>query len=142
MMLLWKWTLNTLKLKYWRNNLVKVKRSFIAKIAIGFREQYTQKMHTIEEAYDICREYTDKNGLCVTLTPTQFIYSKGAGISNGYEDGCFVELINYPRTPQSQYDIVYQAIDLAKVFLVKFNQNRISIITTDQTYLIDRNDVK
>jgi hypothetical protein len=120
---------------------MKIKKTFTAEIALGFREAYSQNTHLLEEAYDICHEYCDHVGLCVTITPTRFIYSRGQGIENGWEDGCFIRLINYPRFPQSQYDIVYLAIDLAKIFLVKFKQQRISIITTDQTFLIQQEDV-
>jgi hypothetical protein len=122
---------------------MKVKKSFVAKIAVGFREGYSQRiLGSLELTEEICHEYCDKVGLCVTITPTRFVYSRGAGIQDGYEDGCFVELINYPRFPQGRYDIVYHALELAKIFLVKFGQQRISVITTDQTYLVEKEDIK
>jgi hypothetical protein len=121
---------------------MKVKKTFWAKIALGFREGYSSKVHAIDEVYKTCHEYCDKVGLCVTVTPTRFIYSKGKGIADGYEDGCFIELINYPRFPQSKYDVVGLAIDLAKIFLKDFSQQRISIIATDNTYLVEQNDLK
>ena len=121
---------------------MKIKKTFVAKIAVGFREGYTKKVHTLDEAYVICDNYCRNNNLCITVTPTRFIYTPGVGIPDGWEDGCFIELINYPRFPTSRYDIVYQAIDLAKVFIKKFNQNRVSIITSDQTYMVERDDIK
>lgn len=120
---------------------MKIKRTFISKIAVGFREGYTQKVHSLDEAYEICRDFCNIVGLCVTVTPTRFIYTKGNGIADGYEDGCFVELINYPRFPQSKYDIVGLSIDLAKIFLEKFNQFRVSVITSEETYLIEKEDL-
>jgi len=120
---------------------MKVKKSFWAEIALGFREGYTQKTHVIEEAYGICHQYCDKVGLCVTVTPTRFIYSRGGGIEDGYEDGCFVRLIAYPRFPQSRFDIVGLALDLAKMLMKHFGQNRVSVITSDQTYLIEKEDL-
>jgi hypothetical protein len=120
---------------------MKIKKTFIAKICLGFREGYTQKIHELKEVYDVCHEYCDKVGLHITITPTMFIYPKGGGIKDGEEPGVFIELINYPRFSQSRYDIIYQAIELTKILLQKFKQNRISIITSDQTYLIERNDV-
>ena len=121
---------------------MKIKRTFEAKICVGFREGYTQTMHTLAEVYDIVGEYCNKNGLCVTVTPTRFIYSKGPGIPDGWEDGAFIGLIAYPRFPASKYDIVGTAIDLADVFIEKFKQNRISIIASDQTYMREREDLK
>jgi hypothetical protein len=50
-------------------------------------------------------------------------------------------LISYPRFPQSKYDVVGLAIDLAKIFLKDFSQQRISIIAMDNTYLVEQNDL-
>jgi len=120
----------------------RIKRTFTAKIAIGFREGYTDKVHTLEEAHKIAQEYCNKIGLCVTVTPTRFVYTQSIATPQGFDDGCFVELIAYPRFPSSKYDIVKDAIALTKIFITEFNQNRISIITSDQTYLIEKDDVK
>jgi hypothetical protein len=120
---------------------MKNKRTFVARIAVGFREGYTQKVHTIEEAYEICREYCDRVGLCVTVTPTRYIYSKGQGRLDGYEDGCFIELISYPSFVASRYDVIGDARELAKIFLVAFKQNMIAIIASDETYTVDKRDL-
>lgn len=119
---------------------MKGKKTFIAKIAVGFREGYTQKTHTFDEAYAISADYCNKIGLCVTVTPTRFFYTRGAGIPDGWEDGCFVELIAHPRFPQSKYDIMGLALDLAKIFLKEFKQKRISVISSDQTFLVEEGD--
>jgi len=121
---------------------MKIKRTFIAKIAVGFREGYSKKVHTIDEAYEIAQEYCNRIGLCVTVTPTRFIYTQNIGTPDGFEDGCFVELISYPTSPTSKYDIAGQAIDLGKIFMRRFKQNRMSVITSDQTYLIEQRDIK
>lgn len=120
---------------------MKIKKTFRADIALGFREGYGQKVHTIEEVWQICHRYCDSVGLCVTVTPTRFIYSRGSGIADGYEDGCFLGLIAYPRFPQSRFDIVGNALDLAKILMKEFKQSRVSVITTDQTYLIEKEDL-
>lgn len=120
---------------------MKNKRTFSAKIAVGFREGYTQKVHTIEEAYEICHTYCDRVGLCVTVTPTRYIYSKGQGKLDGFEDGCFIELIAYPSFVASRYDVIGDALELAKIFLVAFKQNMIAIIASDETYTIDKRDL-
>jgi len=120
----------------------RIKKTFTAKIALGFREGYTDRVHTLEEAYKIAQEYCNKIGLCVTVTPTKFIYSQSVATPHGFDDGCFVELIAYPRFPSSKYDIVKDAIALTKIFIKEFNQNRVSIITSDQTYLIEKSDIK
>jgi hypothetical protein len=51
----------------------------------------------IAAAVDYARQYCDEHGLCVTVTPTIYVYT------GGQEVGLAVGLINYPRfrsTPQ------------------------------------------
>jgi len=120
----------------------RIKKTFTAKIAVGFREGYGDKVHSLEEAYDIAKDYCNRIGLCVSVTPTRFIYTQSLATPDGFDDGCFIELIAYPRFPSSKYDIIKDAIELAKIFIKEFNQIRISVIATDQTYLIESSDVK
>jgi len=120
----------------------RIKKTFTAKIAVGFREGYTDKVHTLEEAYAITQTYCNKMGLCVSVTPTRFIYTQSIATPHGFDDGCFIELIAYPRFPFSKYDIIKDAIELAKIFVKEFNQMTISVIASDQTYLIEKKDLK
>jgi hypothetical protein len=55
----------------------------------------------------ICREHCDQVGLCVTVTPTTYVYT------GGEELGVIVGLINYPRFPSSSADIWQRAEALA-----------------------------
>lgn len=100
-------------------------------ISLGLREQYTNKIHNINEVINICQEYCDDLGLCVTVTPTYFIYT------NGKEDGCFIGLINYPRFPSTPEEIFNKAFDLICILKEKFNQLRVSIICSDKTVMIE-----
>lgn len=55
----------------------------------------------INEAKQIIRRECLRKGLCVTITPTDYIYT------GGEETGYVVELVNYPRfpsSPQALYD--------------------------------------
>jgi len=110
---------------------LKIEPTFEAKISLGFREGYTDIMHNIDEVKEICQQYCNEVGLCVTITPTNFVYV------NGQERGCFVGLINYPRFPDTQEHILKQALELAKLFLEKFKQLKVSIICNDKTYTIE-----
>lgn len=55
----------------------------------------------------ICQAYCDEIGLCVTLTPTSYVYTGGA------EDGWIIGLINYGRFPSAPADILAKAEALA-----------------------------
>lgn len=105
--------------------------TYQATISLGFREQYSDKLHTIQEVKEICQEYCNTIGLCVTITPTHFVYK------NGNEDGCLIGLINYPRFPSEKEDILTKANNLAEILKEKFNQIRVSIICSDKTYMLE-----
>jgi hypothetical protein len=64
-------------------------------------ETYWVRIHIagpIELGKQVCREYCLEKGLCVTVTPTTYIYT------GGEEAGYIVELINYPRFPVIKTD--------------------------------------
>lgn len=121
---------------------MKTEKTFRATIALGFREGYSSKIYTIELAKAICHEYCDEIGLCVTITPTFFVYSRNLiNIFDGEEPGCFIELIQYPRFPYSEENIKNRAITLAKILMKKFNQSKVSVICTDKTYMLELEDI-
>jgi len=70
-----------------------------------------------------CQNYCDTKGLCVTVTPTDYIYT------GGHETGATVRLINYPRFPKSDKEIEDIAEELAHVILVEAGQESFTIET-------------
>ena len=111
--------------------MIKEVLTYQTTISLGLREQYTDKIHNINEVIEICQEYCDSIGLCVTVTPTYFIYTEGR------EDGCFIGLINYPRFPSSPEDIYKKAYNLTCILKERFNQLKVSIIYNDKTVMIE-----
>lgn len=81
----------------------------------------------VNQAKQACREYC-MTGLCVTVTPTTFIYT------GGEETGVIIGLINYPRFPSTPDDILEKAEDLAKYLRGKLCQHSYSIVTPDRTH--------
>lgn len=106
-------------------------RTFITNIYLGLKEDCDGEVKFIEEVYDVCQQYCNGYGLCVTVSPTRFIYT------NGYEDGCCVGLINYPRFPSTNEKITDLAIGLAEILKQNFKQNRVSVVTSDKTYMLE-----
>ena len=82
------------------------------------------------KAKKICQDYCDEIGLCVTVKPTEFIYT------NGNEQGIEVGLINYPRFPDSNNKILYKAAKLAEKLMLEFNQYRVSIVCPNKTTML------
>jgi len=111
--------------------IIKAVNTYQATISLGLREGYTETIHSINEVKSCCQDYCNSVGLCITVTPTTFIYK------DGNEDGCFVGFINYPRFPSTPEEILNTASKIANDLMIKFNQDKVSIICSDKTYMIE-----
>lgn len=105
-------------------------KTYTANIYVGVRASYGVLYYTIAEVKEVCQKYVDKMGLCVTVTPTSFVYT------GGNEPGAIVGLINYPRFPKEESEIKETAIELATILKEKLSQNRVTIVCTDETIMI------
>ena len=72
----------------------------------GYGESDTSDLDQIQLVHDICQEYVEC-GLCVTVNDVQFIYT------GGKESGVQIGLINYPRFPSKDEDVMQHAVELA-----------------------------
>lgn len=75
----------------------------------------------IDKAKEICQSFCDYVGLCVTVTPTDYIYTKGA------EAGFIVGLINYARFPSQPIVIYKVAQELALLLMNGLEQQSFTI---------------
>lgn len=66
-------------------------------------------------AIEACREFCLR-GLCVTIAEEDFVYT------GGMESGVRIGLINYPRFPKSQHEIVATALELARFLIDRLHQ--------------------
>jgi hypothetical protein len=79
----------------------------------------------------LLQKHVDCIGLCVTFTPTTFIYTKGN------EPGFSVGLINYPRFPSTRLDIRQHALAIGYLMLREFKQFKVSIVFPDETVMLE-----
>lgn len=111
---------------------VKVK-TFWARIYIGFYNRDTKKNDgSLQRARKLCQEYVNAVSLCVTLTPTEYIYV------HGQEKGVVVGLINYPRFPATNSEIKILALGLAEKLMLAFNQYKVTIVMPTETIMLSR----
>jgi ferredoxin len=115
--------------------IVKIAKTYYAKIYVGMREQYSDDIHKINEAYELCQDYCNKIGLCVTVTPTKFIYK------NGNEDGFIVGLINYPKFTMTAKKLEHISFDLANKLMINFKQLRVSVEFPKKTYMLENKNL-
>ena len=80
-----------------------------------------------QKARDSLRRQCMEEGLCVTLTPTTFVYTAGV------EDGVAVGLVNYPRIPKSPDAILARALAVADFLMVDLYQWSALVVTPTET---------
>lgn len=80
--------------------------------------------------YSECQNYCSEVGLCVTITPTTYIYKGGS------EAGAIIGLINYPRFPKEPHEIRQLALDLAEKLRVLYKQYKVSVVFPDETVML------
>jgi hypothetical protein len=106
--------------------------TFTATIYVGFREQYTDEVRAADMAHALLQRYADMGGLCVTVTPTRFIYKGGS------EPGIAVGLINYPRFPEESQKIRDKAFELALALMRIYRQLKVSVVFPDETVMLSQ----
>jgi ferredoxin len=81
----------------------------------------------LEVAKQVLREECLREGLCVTIDPTIFIYT------GGEEQGFVVGLLNYPRFPSSPEILISRAEGIAGLLLKATFQFSALLVTPETT---------
>ena len=84
------------------------------------------------DAKRICRKFCNDVGFCVTVTPTEYIYTGGA------ESGVIIGCINYPRFPVGHDDLLEKASKLAELLCDDLYQQSYTIKGRDLSRWISR----
>jgi hypothetical protein len=79
----------------------------------------------LADAKRICRRFC-MHGACVTVTPTEFIYT------GGQESGVCVGFVNYPRFPAEPVEIFKKAELLAEILMDDLCQTSALIQSPDR----------
>ncbi len=109
--------------------------TYWATIFIGFKNVDTGQVYNIDVARKICSDYVNREKLCVTFTPTEYIYSSKRNELRG-EIGAIIGLINYPRFPVEPNVIEEHAIALAEILQKELEQHRVTIQFPDKTIML------
>lgn len=109
---------------------MKTVKTITATIYVGLRHGYTKKICPVSRVRKAAQEYVNRVRLCVTVTPTEFIYVEGS------EPGVIVGLINYPRFPSTKKVIKKQAMELAEILKRTAQQLKVSVVLPESTIMI------
>ncbi len=119
-------------------------QTFEGKIYVGFRKAYSQDLDVVKAitaAREVCTEAV-KDGWCVTLQPIEYIYTPTYTVGQEKpvdgEPGAVIGIINYPRFPSKVENLKAKAIKLANNLLERLEQQRVTVVFTDETILVER----
>jgi len=90
----------------------------------------------IEVAKQIIRQETMREGLCVTVESTTYIYT------GGEEQGYVIGLINYARFPKENEEIIARAKDLLHKLLDGTYQRSATMMTPTETIWITKGETR
>jgi hypothetical protein len=88
----------------------------------------------MDVAKQVIRKDCLREGLCVTIEPSAFIYT------GGEETGYVVGLIHYPRFPTEREQITSRARNLAELLLNETHQRSALVMTPERTEWITREE--
>jgi hypothetical protein len=88
----------------------------------------------ISQIKNSCRKWCNAHPLCVTVTPTTYIFTGGA------EEGAQIGLINYPRFPSELNELFDMAESLAYFLLKECSQDSFCIVGPDETVWVSYKD--
>jgi hypothetical protein len=104
--------------------------TFTAAIHCGLKCRATGKIYPVADAEYVAQVYCDDVGLCVSVTPTTYVYT------NGREPGVIIGLINYPRFPSARDEIRDHAIRLATMLKTQLGQLVVTVVFPDETVML------
>lgn len=110
--------------------------TFWATIYVGFKNVDTGRIYPLGFVSRICSEYVNEEGLCITLTPTEYIYSNSHEKGYAGESGAMIGLINYPRFPTEPEKIKEKALELARILKEALDQHRVTVMFPDETIML------
>ncbi len=116
---------------------MKILKSYNVQIWVGLRKTYSEGgEQNINIVKSICQRHTDNIGDCVTVTPTNFIYTDGS------EKGAVVGFIQYPRFPRSEEEVKNNAIKLANELMNALMQYRVTITTPYESIMLENENIE
>ena len=83
---------------------------------------------------EACRRWCFKKGACVTITPTDYVYTGGT------EAGAIIGFINYPRFATTEDIIVKRAHELAQLLVKRCNQLSCTVEGPTETVFFSRRE--
>jgi hypothetical protein len=109
-------------------------KTFTANIYLGLKQGYSGPITPADEVRAWLQSFCNEARCGVSLSPTEFIYVDGS------EPGLVIGFIQYPRFPRSIQEIKDLATRIAEGLLTLCQQQRVSIVFSDETVMLDSSE--
>jgi hypothetical protein len=113
-------------------------KTFTAKLAIGLNKGYSNELISIEEFKDTLLETQQKIkseydiALSAKLIPCEILFL-------GQEEPSIeLQFIQYPKFSVEEAELKKAIIELIKILMIKLEQNRVVIVFTDETVMLEQ----
>jgi len=111
--------------------------AYVVSLTVGSEEGYGGRKISQDELESVIGEFQRyvKNPMAVSVSKTTILFNN---VQTSYREECWkVEVISYPRFPQSNEEINGFMEDLAKFLIQVLKQNRITVCRPDKHILFE-----
>lgn len=118
----------------------KTVNTYQGSINLGLQRHYSDDLIPKEDVIQFIQDY-QKSRLAIDkrLISVNIFESSIVCIGQN-EPHLVIQLINYPKVDLSHQEIKQEAVDLAEALMNEYNQNRMVVVCTDETILMEKND--
>lgn len=115
-------------------------KTFQASIFIGLEKGYTQKRIFEDEVFQTVRRFQLVNSEERNIFLSASISDCNIVLNNQNEPHFKIDFINYPKFPLEENVMKESVISLSKELMIKHNQNRMVVVFTDETIMLEQSD--
>ncbi len=115
-------------------------KTFTANINLGLKKGYSEEKIPKNEVINFLQIYQNKLIEEENIYLSANVVESIIVLSGQIEPHLKIEFINYPRFIYKESLLKEKIIALAHLLMDKFEQNRIVIVFTDETFMIEKSD--
>lgn len=119
----------------------KTVNTYQASINLGLQRHYSDDLIPKEEVIQFIQDYQKSRLIKDKRLMSVNIFKSSIVCIGQNEPHLVIQFIDYPKADLSHQDIKKEAVDLAKALMNEYNQNRIVIVCTNETILLEKSDV-
>lgn len=119
----------------------KAVNTYQASINLGLQKHYSDELIPKQEIIQFIQDYQNSKLSSEKLLLSVNIFESNIVCIGQNEPHLIIQFINYPKADLNDQEIKQEAVDLAKFLMHKYHQNRIVVVCTDESILLEKSDL-